>query len=143
MAVETLGFNRAEAIFEEQFIVYHPAFKSEALRLADHRRQISGIKVIAAETNEVYNEFSGGKSDPGAIRDMAKLLFQRNPDFRYLLLFGDGSYDYKGLVKDIPAENLGVLLFAVMDGLQVQWLMEPEKVDMAQIFRVFVGLLKK
>jgi len=45
--------------------------------------------------------------------------------------------------SDIPAENLGVLLFAVMDGLQVQWLMEPEKVDMAQIFRVFVGLLKK
>jgi len=45
--------------------------------------------------------------------------------------------------SDISAEVLGVLLFAVMDGLQVQWLMEPEKVDMAQIFRVFVNLLKK
>ena len=45
--------------------------------------------------------------------------------------------------SDIPAENLGVLLFAVMDGLQVQWLMEPEKVDMAHIFRVFIDLLKK
>ena len=85
--------------------MYHPAFKSEALRLADHRRQVTGMKVIAAETNEVYNEFSGGKADPGAIRDMAKLLLQRNPEFRYLLLFGDGSYDYKGLVKEIPAEN--------------------------------------
>ncbi|MFZ1558661.1 MAG: type IX secretion system sortase PorU [Saprospiraceae bacterium] len=90
---------------EQLIIVYHPAFKSEALRLADHRRQVTGMKVIAAETNEVYNEFSGGKADPGAIRDMAKLLLQRNPEFRYLLLFGDGSYDYKGLVKEIPAEN--------------------------------------
>jgi AcrR family transcriptional regulator len=45
--------------------------------------------------------------------------------------------------SDIPAETLGVLLFAVMDGLQVQWLMEPEKVDMAHIFRVFIDLLKK
>lgn len=45
--------------------------------------------------------------------------------------------------SDISADVLGVMLFAMMDGLQVQWLMEPEKVDMAQIFRVFVGLLKK
>jgi AcrR family transcriptional regulator len=43
---------------------------------------------------------------------------------------------------DIPADELGMLLFAMMDGLQVQWLMEPEKVDMAQLFRVFVGLIK-
>ena len=44
---------------------------------------------------------------------------------------------------DISADVLAALLFAVMDGLQVQWLMEHEKVDMAQIFRVFVNLLKK
>ena len=44
---------------------------------------------------------------------------------------------------DISADILGVMLFAMMDGLQVQWLMEPEKVNMAQIFRVFVNLLKK
>ncbi|MBK9737689.1 MAG: type IX secretion system sortase PorU [Saprospiraceae bacterium] len=90
---------------EKMIIVYHPIFKSEALRLAEHRQNISGFKVIAAETNEVYNEFSSGKVDPAAIRDMAKLLLNRNPDFRYLLLFGDGSYDYKGLVKEINSEN--------------------------------------
>ena len=44
---------------------------------------------------------------------------------------------------DISADVLGVMLFAMMDGLQVQWLMEPEKINMAQIFRVFVHLLKK
>jgi AcrR family transcriptional regulator len=51
---------------------------------------------------------------------------------------------HEGNVRsDIPADVLVGLLFAVMDGLQVQWLMEPEKVDMAHIFRVFVDLLKK
>jgi AcrR family transcriptional regulator len=45
--------------------------------------------------------------------------------------------------SDISADDLGVMLFAMMDGLQVQWLMEPEKVDMAQTFRIFVNLLKK
>lgn len=44
--------------------------------------------------------------------------------------------------SDIPAETLGILIFAVMDGLQVQWLMEPEKVDMLSIFRVMTDLLR-
>lgn len=48
-----------------------------------------------------------------------------------------------GIRSDISADVLGVMIFAMMDGLQVQWLMEPEKVDMAQIFRVFVNLLKR
>lgn len=42
---------------------------------------------------------------------------------------------------DIPAETLTVLVFAMMDGLQVQWLLEPEKISMAGVFRSFMGLL--
>ena len=33
--------------------------------------------------------------------------------------------------SDIPAETLVVLIFAMMDGLQVQWLLEPEKISMS------------
>lgn len=43
---------------------------------------------------------------------------------------------------DIPAETLGILLFAMMDGLQVQWLLEPEKIDMADLFRLMVDMLR-
>jgi len=86
-------------------IVYHPLFAKEALRLAEHREAHSGLKVATVETTAVYNEFGSGKADPTAIRDFARMLYQRNDQFSYLLLFGDGSYDYKGLVKDVPAEN--------------------------------------
>ena len=44
--------------------------------------------------------------------------------------------------SDIPAETLVVLIFAMMDGLQVQWLLEPEKINMSGMFRVLVDLLK-
>jgi hypothetical protein len=90
---------------EEMIIVYHPTFKDDALRLAQHRSTHSNLKVIAANVNEVYNEFSSGRVDPGAIRDMSKLLLDRNPNFKYLLLFGDGSYDYKGIVNGLNNEN--------------------------------------
>lgn len=43
---------------------------------------------------------------------------------------------------DIPAETLTVLIFAVMDGLQVQWLLEPENISMSNMFRVLVEILR-
>jgi Peptidase family C25 len=90
---------------EEMIIVYHPLFKDDALRLAQHRTNHANLKVVAADVNTVYNEFSSGRVDPGAIRDMSKLLLDRNPNFKYLLLFGDGSYDYKGIVNGLNKEN--------------------------------------
>jgi AcrR family transcriptional regulator len=44
--------------------------------------------------------------------------------------------------SDIPAEILVVLIFAMMDGLQVQWLLEPEKIDMSGLFRVMTDMLR-
>jgi AcrR family transcriptional regulator len=44
---------------------------------------------------------------------------------------------------DIPAEDLTILLFAMMDGLQVQWLYEPGQIDMARLFEQFLRLLRK
>jgi AcrR family transcriptional regulator len=43
---------------------------------------------------------------------------------------------------DIPAETLVVLIFAMMDGLQVQWLLEPDKISMSEMFRVMMDMLK-
>ena len=48
----------------------------------------------------------------------------------------------KEVRSDIPAETLGVLIFAIMDGLQVQWLLEPEKINMPEVFRVLLDLLR-
>lgn len=44
--------------------------------------------------------------------------------------------------SDISPETLAVLLFAMMDGLQVQWLMEPDKIDMSNLFRVMMDMLR-
>ncbi len=44
--------------------------------------------------------------------------------------------------NDLPAEDLVVMLLAMMDGLQIQWLYEPEKINMARLFEQFLGLLR-
>jgi hypothetical protein len=82
-------------------IVTHPMFLDEASRLADFHRAKNGLTVSVATTKEVYNEFASGQQDIGAIRDFVKMLFDRGTpgnQTRYLLLFGDGSYDPKDRV---------------------------------------------
>ncbi|MFD7661611.1 TetR/AcrR family transcriptional regulator [Streptomyces sp. NPDC059788] len=43
----------------------------------------------------------------------------------------------------LTPERAAPLLAAVMDGLQLQWLLEPEEVDMPAAFRDFLSLLKE
>lgn len=44
--------------------------------------------------------------------------------------------------SDISPEKLAILTFAIMDGLQVQWLMEPDEIDMSGLFRVMMDMLR-
>jgi AcrR family transcriptional regulator len=44
--------------------------------------------------------------------------------------------------SDISPETLAVLIFAMMDGLQVQWLLESEKINMSESFRVMMDMLR-
>jgi len=44
--------------------------------------------------------------------------------------------------SDIFPETVAILIFAMMDGLQAQWLLEPKKIDMSYVFRQFVQLLR-
>ncbi len=45
--------------------------------------------------------------------------------------------------NDVSAEDLVVLLFAMMDGLQIQWLYEPEKINMSRLYEHFLEFLKR
>ncbi len=78
-------------------IVYHPVFRDQATKLAEHKQDFSGLTVELVDVLKLYNEFSSGKQDVGAIRDFAKMLYDRSDRFKYLILFGDGSYDYKNI----------------------------------------------
>lgn len=99
-------------------IVVHPSFMTEALRLADFHRQYSRLTVNVVTPQLIYNEFSSGAQDVTAIRDFMKMLYDRNDadsELRYLLLFGDASYDYLGRLPD--DDNL-VPTFQSMESLK-------------------------
>ncbi|SDL67991.1 Peptidase family C25 [Catalinimonas alkaloidigena] len=78
-----------------------PALMAEAERLAYFRQQNDGLSTAVISVQQVYNEFSSGAQDLAALRNFAKMLYDRDANtFRYLLLFGSCSYDYKNRVAD-------------------------------------------
>ncbi len=86
-------------------IISHPDFMDAAQMLADHRASNDGLLVEVVNIFEVYNEFAGGRQDPIAIRDMCRMLWRTRSEFKYLLLLGDASYDYRGIVPNLDYQN--------------------------------------
>ncbi len=87
----------------DYIIVSHPDFLSEAERLKTFHTSFSGLNTIIVTPQQIYNEFSSGRQDLSAIRDFVRMLYERAPDGekpRYLLLFGDASYDFKNRVSN-------------------------------------------
>ncbi|CAN5310805.1 type IX secretion system sortase PorU [soil metagenome] len=87
-------------------VIVTPALRSEADRFAQYRSAKSGIYVQVVSLPEIYNEFSSGRTDLSAIRDFVRMFYVRangNPADKpqYLLLFGNGTYDFKGIEHSV------------------------------------------
>jgi hypothetical protein len=87
------------------FIIVTPAsLLAEAQRLAQFHLQQYGQRVVVATTTQIFNEFASGAPDPTAIRNYVKMFYDRAAGVaasqpKYLLLFGDASFDYKNRIN--------------------------------------------
>lgn len=94
------GFGQPDLI-----VVTHSSLLSQAQQLASFHINNDGLNAVTVTVDQIYNEFSSGAQDVSAIRDFVKMFYDRaGADSsllpKYLLLFGDGSYDYKDRVAD-------------------------------------------
>jgi hypothetical protein len=83
----------------DMIIVTHPSFRSFAERLAGFHEKNSGLISLIVTPEQIYNEFSGGTPDIAAIRNFLRMKYINQKGtghpLKYLLLFGDGSFDNK------------------------------------------------
>ncbi len=83
---------------QADFLIIAPTgFYQQVQSLESFRKSYNGISVKVVLLQDIYDEFSGGLSDPVAIRDFLKFAYQNweRPAPAYVLLVGDGHYDYK------------------------------------------------
>lgn len=99
---------------QQDMVILSPAaFLTQAERLAEAHRTHDGLRVQVVTPEQVYNEFSSGTPDATAYRRLMKMFYDRQGAAqdapKYLLLFGDGLYDNRGLTaatKNIARDNL-------------------------------------
>ena len=83
----------------DMLIVAHPTLLAKAQEYANVRVSQEPLNIRVVSVKDVFNEFSSGAQDISAIRDFARMLYCREKGrLKYLLLFGDASYDYKDRV---------------------------------------------
>ena len=78
-------------------IVTSEELLSQAQRLANFHRQEDDLLVEVVTDTQIFNEFSSGSVDVSGIRNFIKHVYSNSSSklLKYLLIFGDGSYDPK------------------------------------------------
>jgi hypothetical protein len=83
----------------DMLIVCPDKFISHASQIADFHRNNDNLHVTVVTQKDIFNEFSSGCPDVSAIRNFVKMFYERANNesemIKYLLLFGDGSFDNK------------------------------------------------
>jgi hypothetical protein len=87
----------------EYLIIAHESFVSQAEQLAKFHSEVDGFSSAVIEVSKIYNEFSGGAQDISAIKEFVRMIYERGKgsenELKYLLLFGDASYDFKNRIS--------------------------------------------
>lgn len=86
----------------DYIIISHKSLISSAKKLAEFHRN-RGLAVELTDLELIYNEFSAGRQDLVAIRQYVRMMYKKggNPSkLKFLLLFGDASYDFKDRIAN-------------------------------------------
>ena len=92
----------------DYLIVTHRSFLPAAQRLAAWRATPGGggYRTKVVTTDDIYNTFGDGGVSSNAIKAFLKHAYQSwtPPALTYVVLFGDGTFDFRGVDTDIYAE---------------------------------------
>jgi hypothetical protein len=90
----------------DMLIITHPSFKSYAQEIAQLRANgTDPVSSVIVNTRDIYFFFSSGVQDVTAIRNFIRHAYNNwsNPGISYVMLFGDGHYDYRKIA--LPDTN--------------------------------------
>jgi hypothetical protein len=114
-AKKIIGIRRSMSNVD-YIIITHDDFYQQAMQLESLRENWSPKDRLETEIvnySDVINEFGWGIADPAAIRNFLAYARDHWGDPKYVLLIGDGHYDYKNILKHnipnliVPYETAG------------------------------------
>jgi hypothetical protein len=105
-------------------LVYFDGFRAAADTLLRWRHEhlpamstVAPFDTFSVPISAIYDQFSGGRTDPAAIRNFLRAAFTYwDPRPTYVTILGDDSYDTKNLTGQAPAGMPGTLVPSYENG---------------------------
>lgn len=83
----------------DYLIITHPDFITAAEKLCEHKKQMGFVNPMIVDINNVYRSFSGGNTDPAAIRNFLQYVhnsgWKDGENLEYVLLMGGAHFDVR------------------------------------------------
>ncbi|MDE6006980.1 MAG: type IX secretion system sortase PorU [Muribaculaceae bacterium] len=108
----------------DMVIITLPEYREGSERIARLHEETDGFRVHVLNAQEIYNEFSGGKPDFGAFRNLLKMWYDRGADkeghrLGYCLLMGRPFYDNKRV--SASGKNIGYNPLPIYESYEGEW----------------------
>lgn len=118
---------RSSARGADYVVIYFDAFAQPAEELRAWRERnlpIEGrsapFRAVSVPVSAVFNQFSGGRIDPGAIRNFLRAVTEHwNPRPAFVTLMGDASYDFKNILGRVSGGFPGTLVPSWENGFSI------------------------
>ncbi len=112
---EDYSYLRDTTLSADYLLIYDDDYHDPAKKLRDYRISHNSVDAKMIRIQDIYDCFSGGNVDPVAIRNFLRYTvtsWSRSHSIpKYVMLFGDGDYDYRGILqpntnRPIPAYEI-------------------------------------
>ncbi len=104
----------------DYLIITAPFLIQPALRLATYHKNLQGLNVKVVTTDKIYEEFSSGRQEIGAIRNFVRYVYKNASTpakrVKYVGIIGDASIDYKNRLSN---NNNIVPTFQTLTGVSI------------------------
>jgi hypothetical protein len=101
---------RSRALRADYLVIFYDGFAAAAESLATWRREGSQYESLAVPISALYDQYSGGRTDPAAIRNFLRTTFRWEKTPTFVTLLGDASFDFKNYLGYAGAGQPGTLL---------------------------------
>jgi hypothetical protein len=104
LALERAAMLEDPANGADIILIAHPTFAAAAATLAAHRAA-EGFRVVTVDVQAIYDTYAGGRLTPEAIKAFLQHAYDTwaRPAPLYVVLIGDGTYDFKDYSGYHPA----------------------------------------
>ena len=92
----------------DYLIISGSEFLTQANAIGQLHQEHDDLSFQVVDQKLIFNEFSGGRQDVSAIRDFIKHVYESSSSktLKYVLLFGDASYDPLGHEQDVTLNKV-------------------------------------